>query len=143
MLHALSLEETLEEERQALEAQDSEALDVAVASKSKCVADLGGVDEKRKKLCIAAGFPDEAEQMQKLIAWCDEHSIVANSWQKLLDTVSRCDATNMTNGAIIRSRKQHIDSSISIIRGEQPNTSIYNRSGQEPQRNSLRSIAEA
>lgn len=142
-IHALGLAETLEDERKALESQDADALDAAVSNKSKCVEELRGVEQQRKKFCVHSGFPDEPEQMQKVIACCDEHSVLANCWQQLMDVVTQCDSLNMTNGAIIRGRKQHIETSISIIRGGIPSNNIYDRSGQEPQRNNVRSIAEA
>lgn len=141
--HALGLTKTLEEEQRALASQDIDALDAAVCAKAKCVEELRVVEQERKNLCIESGFPDEPEQMQKVIAWCDDYAVVENCWQHLLDVVAQCDSLNMTNGAIIRGRKQHVDSSISIIRGGKSNTGIYNRSGQEPQRHNLRSIAEA
>ncbi|MGI9272096.1 MAG: flagella synthesis protein FlgN [Woeseiaceae bacterium] len=142
-LHALGLAKTLESERQALEGQDADALDIAVSEKSKSVEELRGAEQLRKRLCVESGFPDEPDQMQKVIAWCDQHAVLANCWQQLMDVVTQCDSLNMTNGAIIRSRKQHIETSISIIRGGIPSNNIYDRSGLEPRRDNVRSIAEA
>jgi flagellar biosynthesis/type III secretory pathway chaperone len=141
--HALGLVETLQDERRALESQDMDALDIAISEKSKSVESLRLAEEQRKALCVAAGFPDGPEQMNDAIAWCDDYSVVANCWQHLLEIVTRCDSLNMSNGAIIRSRKTHVDASIAIIRGDSHNPSLYNRDGQNPARQSLRSIAEA
>lgn len=143
VFHALGLADALAEEKRALEAQNMDALDHAVSNKSKCVAELRLVEEQRSKFCAECGFAPGAEQMQQMIDWCDEYAIVANAWRHLLEVVADCDFLNMTNGAIIRSRKQHVDSSISILRSGQPASTIYNRDGHKPQQHGLRSIAQA
>lgn len=141
--HALGLMETLEEERKALEQQDMAALSTVIESKGRCVNDLRSVEEERKQVCIDAGFSDGPDQMVQMIEWCDDSSIVANCWQHLMDIAIECNALNITNGAIIRGRKQQIESSISIVRGGNPTMDTYNRSGTEPHGQHLRSIAEA
>lgn len=143
VFHALGLADALAAEKRALEAQDMDALDLAVSLKSKCVAELRLVEEQRTKLCAECGFAAGTEQMQQMIAWCDEYAIVANAWRHLLEVVADCDFLNTTNGAIIRSRKQHVDSSIAILRSGQPASTIYNRDGLKPQQHGLRSIAQA
>lgn len=141
--HALALAESLADEKRALEEQDMDALDIAISNKSQCVTELRNFEDQRKTLCSASGIPAGPEQMQRMIDWCDESSIVTNCWQHLMDVVTHCDSLNMTNGAIIRGRKQHVDTSISILRSGQPASTIYNRDGHKPQLHSLRSIAEA
>jgi flagellar biosynthesis/type III secretory pathway chaperone len=143
VLQALGLMETLQDERKALEDQDMDALKSAVDSKGKCVDALRTMEDKRRSLCIAAGFPDGPDQMVQMLEWCDEGSVIASCWQHLMDVATECNTLNMTNGAIIRGRKQQIETSISIIRGGQPEMDTYNRSGREPQGHHLRSIAEA
>jgi flagella synthesis protein FlgN len=141
--HALGLADILVDEKRALEAQNMDALDLAISNKSKCVAELRLAEDQRQKYCNDCGMPAGPEQMQSMIDWCDEYSIVANAWRHLMEVIAQCDFLNMTNGAIIRSRKQHVDTSISILRGGQPASMIYNRDGQKPQPHGLRSIAEA
>lgn len=141
--HALGLKETLEDERNALEKQDMSALQSAIDSKAKCVDELRSMDEERKTLCTRSGFPAGPEQMQLMIEWCDRDSVITGCWQHLMDIASECDALNATNGAIIRSRKQQIENSISIVRGDDPSMDTYNHRGNELQRHNLRSIAEA
>ena len=141
--HALGLADSLADEKRALEAEDMDALDLAISNKSRCVAELRSVEEQRRAFCDHCGVPAGAEQMQRMIDWCDQYSIVANCWQHLLEVVAQCDFLNTTNGAIIRSRKQHVDTSISILRNGTTASTIYNRDGQKPQLHGLRSIAEA
>lgn len=141
--HALGLMETLEDERKALEKQDMDALRSAVEKKGKCVNELRTMENERAALCSASGFEAGLDQMVQMLEWCDESSIIANCWQHLMDIATECNSLNVTNGAIIRGRKQQIDTSIAVIRGGQPTMTTYNRSGTEPHGHNLRSIAEA
>ena len=70
--HALGLKESLQDEFAALEAQDMDALRVAVDNKSSCVAALQTLEQQRKDFCIGAGFESGPEQMEQLAEWCDE-----------------------------------------------------------------------
>ncbi len=141
--HALGLLETLQDERKALEEQDTVALRAAVDHKGKCVEQLRAMEDARRTLCIDAGFADGPEQMVQMLAWCDEESVVANCWQHLMEIATECSSLNVTNGAIIHSRRQQIDTSIAVIRGGRAETDTYSRSGREPHSHTLRSIAEA
>ena len=141
--HALGLKESLEDERQALEEQDMSALNSAIENKGKCVEALGMLDQERTKLCTEAGFTAGPEQMAQMTEWCDQDSLLANCWQHLMDIAVECNAVNLTNGAIIRGRKQQIEMSLAIIRGGAPEASIYGRSGQGARGPSQRSLAEA
>jgi len=141
--HTLGLQESLEDERRALEGQDMTALRTALENKGHCVTELRRMEEQRSNLCVAAGFEAGHEQMPQLIEYCDENAAIANSWRHLMDIATVCDSLNVTNGAIIQGRKQQIETSIAIIRGGNPTMDTYNRSGREPHGHHLRSIAEA
>jgi flagellar biosynthesis/type III secretory pathway chaperone len=141
--HALGLKESLEEERKALEAQDMEALNAAVESKSVCVANLQGLDNKRLALCAAWGFGDSPEQMQELIEWCDDSDLVTNRWEHLMILAAEGSALNMTNGAIIRLRQQQFESSLSVLRGVKPRPNTYGRNGEASGDYSRSSLAQA
>jgi flagellar biosynthesis/type III secretory pathway chaperone len=140
---ALGLKETLDDERRALEAQDVGALLTILEQKEKCVSALRKLDEQRSRLCAAAGFPAGPDQMEEMVGWCDENGVVANTWQHLMEIAIDCNSRNLTNGSIIRGRKQQIEAGLAVVRGGAPNPDTYNRSGMEPSGASLRPIAEA
>jgi len=141
--HALALKELLDDERRALESQDMEALRLAVDNKSRCVAALQALERERCDYCVMAGFEDEPGQMDKLAEWCDKDSALQNCWHYLLDLAVECNAVNLTNGAIIRSRKQQIEAGLTVIRGGGPDSVTYGRSGQTPSGPSQRPLAQA
>ena len=143
VLQAIELKESLEDERRALETQNVDALDAVVSKKSACAEQLQTLDHKRGAFCKQLGFPDGPDQMQQLIDWCDEDQLVSNRWAELVNIAAEGSALNLTNGAIIRVRQQHFESSLSVLRGVAPGSDTYGRNGEESGDFSRRSLAEA
>jgi flagellar biosynthesis/type III secretory pathway chaperone len=140
---ALGLKESLRDEHLALERQDAEALDLALTTKSQCVSRLQALDEKRSSLCAASGFDAGPEQMERMSEWCDQDSEIGNCWQQLMEIASDCNSLNLTNGAIIRLRRQHIDTSLAVLRGVDQANDTYVSSGGNRGAMNQRSLARA
>ena len=140
---ALALQESLEVERRALETQDTDALHAIVLSKNDHAEKLGGLDQERDMLCRQWEFASGPQQMDDLMKWCDEDGAIDNRWAELMDTATKGNALNMTNGAIIRLRQQHFETSLSVLRGVAPGSDTYGRNGEESGDFSRRSLAEA
>lgn len=140
---ALGLKEILLAENDALQAQDTDSLESIVDSKSTCVAKLQRLDEQRVALCTACGFDSGQDQMPQLIEWCDEKDQLKSRWDHLMIVAAESSALNMTNGAIIRVRQQHFDTSLSVLRGVEPGTETYGRNGGESGGYGHRSLAQA
>lgn len=143
VLHALGLKESLAAEKAALETQDIDALNEAVANKSRCVTELQSLDSERTTLCAEAGFEKGPDQMDKVMQWCDTDSIIANCWNHLMQLAAECNALNMTNGAIIRARQHQIHANLSVLRGQPPEADTYGREAGGAASNPRRSLAEA
>lgn len=140
---ALGLKEALEDERRALEAQDLDALNAVVESKTRCVEQLQQLDEQRAALCEQWGFPAGPHQMTSLIEWCDEDQLISTRWEQLMVIAAEGSALNMTNGSIIRLRQQQFEASLSVLRGGTPGSDTYNRNGGDGAEYGSRSLAEA
>ncbi len=142
---ALRLKASLVHERQALEDRDLDAIEQSLDNKNACVAALHDLDQRRDTLCQSLGFPSGDEQMTALIAWCDEGNLVDNRWLDLMSIAAQSSDLNMTNGAIVRIRQHHFESSLSVLRGIVPgsDTHTYSRSGAESGDYGRRSLAEA
>ena len=143
VLHALGLTESLAAEKAALEKQDIDALNEAVANKSRCVTELQSLDGERTTLCADAGFEKGPDQMEKVMQWCDTDSIVANCWNHLMQLATECNALNMTNGAIIRARQHQIQANLSVLRGQPSEADTYGREAGGAAPKVPRSLAEA
>ena len=140
---AMGLKECLEDERKALEAQDAEALFTAIECKEKCINKLQSLENQRSRLGATAGFNPGRDQMEQLQDWCGNDVTMTNSWQHLMEIAAKCNDLNMRNGAIIRLRKQQVETSLSVVRGGSSGTDTYDRNGTEPGGQQKRSLAEA
>ena len=132
-----------EVEREALETQDLDALSAIVGQKTACADKLNVLDRKRAALLQDWGFSDSADPMQDLIQWCDDNDVVGDRWAELMTVAAEGNNLNLTNGAIIRVRQQHFESSLSVLRGVSPGSDTYGRNGEESGDLSRRSLAEA
>ncbi len=140
---ALGLKESLEDEFKALESQDPACVEVAVVTKSACVSKLQHLDQERMQLCATCGFAAGPEQMEQLIAWCDDSELIKNRWEHLMVIAAESRAQNITNGAIIRVRQQQFEASLSVLRGVSPGADTYGRHGEESDGFGHRSLAQA
>lgn len=140
---ALRLAQTLADERRALESQDLAMLDDVVVRKSADAEFLKVLDGKREELLAACNLPSGPDRMQELIDWCDENDKINIRWQRLLQITADSSDVNITNGAIIRVRQQHFESSLAVLRGHRTGPETYGRNGEETHDFSRHSIATA
>lgn len=140
---ASDLKASLLDERGALENQDTDALHAVVHVKNSCARNLQRLERMRGELCNAWGFVDGPEQMQQVLDWCDEDEQLGRSWTRLIDIATEGNALNLTNGAIIRVRQQHMESSLSVLRGSSPGPDTYGQNGAEIGDSGRHSLAEA
>ncbi|MEM6512654.1 MAG: flagellar protein FlgN [Pseudomonadota bacterium] len=143
IFHAKGLRESLDKEKTALAAQDMDALMAAIEEKGTQVRELQVLDIKRSELCRESGFADGPEQMDRFTAWCDRDTEVAGTWSQLIALAEECNTLNLSNGAVIRVRRQQVDDGLSILRGQAPGTPTYGRNGVNRDGLGQRAIAEA
>ncbi len=143
LFEARALQESLEAERQALETQDTDALHAVVLSKNDHAEKLAALDQERNTLCRQWGFAAGPGQMDEVMSWCDEDGAIDDRWAELMEVAARGNTLNLTNGAIIRLRQQHFETSLSVLRGVVPGSDTYGRNGEESGDFSRRSLAEA
>jgi len=139
----LGLKETLVEERDALERRDTTSLNTAAVSKASLIRKLASLNETRGEISKQAGFGSSTETMDELAAWCDDDSLVSNCWRHFREIASECDLLNKTNGAIILLRRQQILEGLSLLRGNQSDTSTYTPTGSATNSVAGRQLSEA
>jgi len=128
-IHAQDLLESLREEFSALETQNADALMLAVDAKQRSVDALRQLDERRMRICRETGFDTGPFEMEKLAAWCDENRAILDGWDRLMEVAGECNAQNLTNGSILRTRQRHMESSLAVLRGDASETHTYYRDG--------------
>lgn len=127
-------------EREALEQQDTAALDCAARDKQHSLLTLELVENERVALLEECGFSNDHDGMRALQEWCDRDGALDDQWQNYLAVARECQQANMTNGAILRLRHQQIASAIAALSGASPQT--YGPSGSNDSSGS-RALAEA
>ncbi len=140
---ALDLKVILNEERQALEDRDTEALNTAATTKLALVSKFAKLNQSRGVVSEKAGFGNDPDDLDALAAWCDDDLTITSTWQQLQEIASECDVINRTNGAIIHLRRQQILDGLSVLRGGENETSTYAPAGAAEHGVSGRAITEA
>ncbi len=137
------LQKTLQEERHALERQDTVALGAAAADKQRSVNELEALEEERRGICIACGTGPGPEHVPTLLAECGVDYDLVRGWHELLSLAAHCRALNAINGAVIRLRRRQFASALCIVRGN-PAESIatYGPTGGDLPPRPSRSLAE-
>jgi len=143
---ALGLKDTLIEERDALQRQDSTAIIDAATRKKTCILKLEELENRRAELSEACGYSRSPGDMQSLARDLDDDAsdpVLLDCWNHFIDVAHKCFDLNSSNGAIIRVRKTQIMNSLSAIRGGVDDDATYGPGGTEPVTDRARSLAEA
>ena len=139
---AEKLNHALQAELAALTANDAERIAGATAAKAEPVARLAALETERASVSREAGFDASPAGMAAFIDSCDEHSLLANLWQRLLVLAGTCDQRNATNGAIIRVRRQQVLAGLAILRSGEMAAETYVPTGVESRPPGGRALAQ-
>lgn len=139
---AIGLKEILNDERTALELQDTDALNETAVNKQLFLSRLEELEAERREICQASGFSAEPEAMEKLVEWCDTELLIHGYWDHFVDLAKECSDLNINNGAIINLRRQQIIGALSVIRGERQDSETYSRNGRDTSTSVKRVLAE-
>lgn len=139
---ATGLKDVLNDERNALEDQDTNALNAAALHKQSFLTELETLEIERREICHNSGFGSAPDAMDELIQWCDTDVLIRGYWDNFVDLAKECSELNFSNGAIINVRRQQISGALAVIRGDSRNQETYSRSGRDTGSNSQRVLAE-
>jgi len=139
---ANGLKEVLNDERTALEDQDTDALNTAAQHKQSFLTQLETLETERREICQTSGFGTAADAMDELLNWCDAELVIRGNWDHFVDIAKECSELNFSNGAIINVRRQQISGALAVIRGDSQNQETYSRSGRDTSSTGQRVLAE-
>lgn len=142
VLCASGLKEILNDERAALERQNTEALNEAAASKQLSLSRLEALETERREICEVSGFSSRPEDMEEMVKTCDSELSNLERWNQFVELARECSELNIKNGAIINLRRQQITGALSVIRGESQDNETYSRNGLDTASNAKRVLAE-
>lgn len=124
-----ALKALLEEERDALNNRDHEALETIIGTKACHLQQLENSAKTRAEWASAhQNSQQNADQKwQHLID--QQTPEVADLWQKLKAQLQACRIENEVNGKILSRSQKTFTRILSILRGQADNTSLYNNKG--------------
>lgn len=109
------LARALEEERLALDASDSDALDQAGSRKQAILLQLEQLDGERRQLGDARAATSPAAE---------------TAWAGVVQTLQRCQSLNQRNGSVVHQRLSQVRQALAVLTGHSNLSELYGRSGE-------------
>jgi flagella synthesis protein FlgN len=109
------LAQVLEDERAALDENNSEALDQAGTRKQALMLQLEQLDIERQQL--GHEHPDAARMLEP-------------NWAGVVQSLRRCQQLNQRNGSAVNQRLKQVRQTLAILTGHTGEGGLYGRSGE-------------
>ena len=140
---ARELIDLIERERTALSSRDAGALEAAIAGKQARLEQLEARSRERDALVRAAGFATDRSGVEACIAGCDGDGTLAALWGEFIEHVSECRKANQVNGGVVELSRRQVRRALGILRGQAPDTELYNTEGRSVAGGNTRPLAKA
>ncbi len=122
--------ECLESERTALIERDLDALEVTTQRKLDCSLQLEQLETRRSSLVESLGFENTPDGLLSCFNALPCAGRLTALWQQILANIESSRSTNLGNGSILESGRQHVEQALCILRGEAGTPSIYAQDGE-------------
>lgn len=119
----------LDTERGALAKRDLETLEKTTAAKLQNTQRLEQLEQQREALLVKLGFASDANSQQSCFDSLPCGATLARLWQEVLDNTRACKSDNLSNGGVLESSRQHVETALCILRGQSGTPSLYDTSG--------------
>lgn len=124
------LQQSLEQERSALEKRDAAALPPIIEAKNQLMAALGEHALQRQAWLDSAGLSRDHEGWQQWLEQRPETAAQLEQWQHLAGRFAHCRELNEINGKIIHRAQQTLGQMLNLMRGQNnEGPSLYNSQG--------------
>lgn len=123
------LERLLEKEAEVLQGDDLDAVESVGHERQRCTSSLLKIDQERRETCHMLGFDTTRAGFEALLAFCDPTGELNRRWQAELALLSRCQAANDRNGAVVTAKLRRVESVLAAVRGNEPAAQAYGSSG--------------
>lgn len=133
---------TLREEREALISRDPDALNKAANHKQAHMVELEKLEATRLSL-QRTGAPETGHTFDEFLQWCDPEAKLEQKWADLLVIVEDCKKTNETNGAMVHTQHQQVQSALGLLCGISNDDTVYDASGNTHRDDPGRPLAKA
>ena len=119
----------LEAERSALARRDLKALEQTTQDKVHHTKRLEQMDQQRRELLSELGFAADADGLRRCLDSLPGADTLRQLWQQILTNIEACRSSNLSNGGILESSRQHIEQALRILRGQSSAPSLYEANG--------------
>ncbi len=133
----------LEQERQALAARDSQAIETLIPLKIQAFERWEQTEQQRLTLLHEAGFTPDNAGMEKCLDELVAIPQFRSAWQKLLDLTVSCRRENENNGTIIEINRRQTNEALAILSGQPVRPTGYAASGNAQRNQDHRLLGEA
>ncbi len=111
------LQQSLEQERGALEARQLGALEEAVRAKEKALEEAAELHRQRAILLEQCGYPDNESGVSRCIEHCEPSLSreLRPLWKRLHHLIRTCRDQNLVNGKILELNRQSLRQTLEIL----------------------------
>lgn len=120
-----------DEEKQAIEQLDPEALQQCISQKQLHLELLADNTLKRNETLVELGFSADQQGVEEL-----KHSLpeaisrqIAKHWQQLVEQLKQAQKLNERNEQIVQRNQQNLGNLLRILQGQDSKQTLYNDSG--------------
>lgn len=139
---ARRLKTALEDERSALESDDTAALAAAGSRKRVHIGELERLDGQRRRMLERFRYENDLGSMRDFIATCDDRGVLAARWQELIEVLGQCRHLNTVNGTVVQARRHQVAEALSVVRGDSNDAEVYGPGGKTETTGRFRALAE-
>lgn len=110
-----SLESQLQHEHELLRTDDMDGLEAASGARQQSITNLLRLDDERRALCRAKGYPADQAGLAALLAWCDPNGTLAGQHSHCAGQAQKCRAQNDRNGALVTARLRRVSGMLDML----------------------------
>lgn len=133
-----ALLQLLKQEQELLISADVDALTKVTEEKTKMIARMGELAQRRHRNLAAAGFEASESGMQK---WLKNAAPAAGkSWNELLDLTRQAKEQNRVNGMLIGQHMARTQNALNVLQGTPQGGNLYGPNGQAASKSSSRKL---
>jgi flagellar biosynthesis/type III secretory pathway chaperone len=119
----------LEEERQVIASGDLKRLQRSTELRLQRVAALAGTEEQRRSLCSLHGQSADAAGIERLVRWCDPHTVLAPLLRESRERALKCRDLNNRNGVLVAAHLRRVDQRLRALHGRASVAATYGPRG--------------
>lgn len=121
-----TLHQLLQNEFEALKANDLDALDERGSARSQAMGALLRIQDERRSLLTAMQYADSNEGLEKMLRWCDPGKTLLDHWRRCADLATECRELNERNGLLVNARLRRVEGMLEVLTARPP-ASTYSR----------------